>query len=59
MKTHDSIFIAGHKGLVGSALVRVFRGQGFERLILRGRDQLDLEDSHAVRAFLKRKNPVS
>jgi GDP-L-fucose synthase len=51
------LFIAGHRGMVGSALVRRFSGEpGFE-LLLRERGQLDLTDQSAVGAFLAAEKP--
>ena len=55
---HDaSIFVAGHRGLVGSALVRRLRAAGFERLLLRERSELDLTDQRAVGEFFARERP--
>ncbi|GAB6037243.1 GDP-L-fucose synthase [Fundidesulfovibrio butyratiphilus] len=50
MKYHK-IFVAGHKGLVGSAVVRALEAQGAQDLVTRTRRELDLTDQHAVRAF--------
>lgn len=47
-----SIFVAGHNGLVGRALVRRLREIGCQNLILRSRSELDLTDQAAVHAFL-------
>lgn len=60
MKSFDKqnrILIAGHKGLVGSALVRVLRREGFNNLILKGRDVADLEDARAVRRLFEQEKP--
>jgi GDP-L-fucose synthase len=57
MKRDARIFVAGHRGLVGSALVRRLRKDGFENLLLRSRDELDLEDGPAVRAFFAETRP--
>lgn len=51
LKKDDKIFVAGHRGLVGSAIVRGLRSQGFENLILKTRQELDLENQAAVDAF--------
>ncbi len=51
MKTTDRIFVAGHRGLVGSAVVRALRAAGFDNLVLLGRDKLDLTDPVAVKWF--------
>ena len=47
----SSIFIAGHRGMVGSAIYRFLRQQRYQNLITRSRDQLDLTDQTAVRQF--------
>lgn len=57
MKRESRIYVAGHQGLVGSALARRLRGDGYSNLILRTRAELDLTDCHAVRAFFKRERP--
>jgi GDP-L-fucose synthase len=51
------IYVAGHRGLVGSAVVRSLQRQGLERLILRSRQELDLTDQAAVRDFFDRERP--
>lgn len=51
------VFIAGHRGMVGSALVRRLKAGGYEDLITAGRDELDLLDQAAVRSFLQRERP--
>jgi GDP-L-fucose synthase len=53
MEKEAKIFISGHKGLVGSALVRRLAEQGYSNLIVRGRKDLDLIDQKAVELFLK------
>jgi len=57
MTPDASIFVAGHRGLVGSALVRRVRAAGFENLLLRERGELDLTDQHAVAGFFARERP--
>ena len=49
MKPGDKIYVAGHTGLVGSALVRLLKRRGFDNLLFRSRSELDLRDEHAVR----------
>jgi len=51
------IFVAGHRGLVGSGIVRALRQTGFNNLILRARQELDLTDAAAVRAFYEAEKP--
>jgi len=50
-KSAERIFVAGHRGMVGSALVRALRARGDCQLILRSRDELDLTDAIQVDAF--------
>ncbi len=57
MNKASRIFVAGHKGLVGSAIVRELRSQGFENLILRSRSEVDLTASAAVETFFARERP--
>ena len=57
MQQHSRIFVAGHRGLVGSAIVRRLQADGFDNLLLRGRDQLDLTDRAAVDAFFAAEKP--
>src|SRR5271155_4822485 len=57
MKTSDAIYVAGHRGMVGAALVRLLRARGFTNLLLRTRAELDLCDAHAVRAFYEKYKP--
>ena len=51
------IFIAGHRGMVGSALLRRLQAGGYERLLTRSRQDLDLLDQRAVHAFLAEQKP--
>jgi len=53
----DKIFVAGHRGLVGSALVRRFEADGFANLVKRDRAQLDLTRERAVEAFFAEEKP--
>lgn len=53
----DRIYIAGHTGLAGSALVRKFSEKGHDRLLLRTRAELDLRDQASVDAFFKSERP--
>lgn len=57
IKKDATIFVAGHRGMVGSALVRHLQGAGYERVITRSRDELDLLDSKAVTADLANSRP--
>jgi GDP-L-fucose synthase len=53
----STIFVAGHNGLVGSALVRRLRAEGAERLLLRSRAELDLRSQAAVERFFAEHEP--
>ncbi|NWB87276.1 GDP-L-fucose synthase family protein [Pseudomonas gingeri] len=53
----SGIFIAGHRGLVGSAFVRHFTAAGFTNLILREHDELELGDKRVVEAFFADQRP--
>ena len=53
----DKIYVAGHRGLAGSAIVRQLRAAGFGNLLLRDRRDLDLVDQAAVRQFFQRERP--
>jgi GDP-L-fucose synthase len=54
----DKIFIAGHRGLVGSALVRKLAGDGFGNVLVRGRADLNLGDATAVDRFFAEEEPA-
>ena len=51
------IFVSGHRGMVGSAIVRRLRAAGYADVLMRSRDELDLLDQHAVHAFLAEQRP--
>jgi len=55
----SKIFVAGHRGLAGSAVVRTLRAQGYDNLLLRTHQELDLLDQVAVRDFFARERPAS
>ncbi|MBI2355165.1 MAG: GDP-L-fucose synthase [Deltaproteobacteria bacterium] len=57
MDKQAKIFVAGHRGMVGSAIVRRLRAEGYGNLLLRTRDQLDLRDQAAVAAFFREEQP--
>jgi len=57
MEQNAKIYIAGHRGLVGSALVRNLREQGYVRLLTRTHAELDLTDQAAVRTFFEEERP--
>ncbi len=47
------VFVAGHRGMVGSAIVRALQAKGYRRIVTRTRDELDLLDQQAVRRFFE------
>jgi GDP-L-fucose synthase len=51
------IFVAGHRGLAGSAMVRKLRSLGYRNLLLRTRQEVDLQDSNAVSSFFDEQRP--
>jgi GDP-L-fucose synthase len=53
----DKIFVAGHRGMVGSALVRRLEAEGFNNLVKRDRPQLDLVDESAIAKFFADEKP--
>jgi GDP-L-fucose synthase len=57
MKSNDRIYIAGHTGLVGSALVSKLQNEGYKNLILRAKQELDLRISERVEEFFKKEKP--
>ena len=57
MRPDARIFVAGHRGLVGSAIVRALRARGHDNLLLRGSKELDLRDAAATEAFFAETKP--
>ncbi len=57
VQKNDPIFIAGHRGLAGSAISRALAADGFDNLITRTRSELDLRDRTAVRGFFAEAHP--
>jgi GDP-L-fucose synthase len=57
MELNSRIYIAGHRGLVGSALVRTLQSQGYTNLLLRTRSELDLMNPVAVEQFFANEKP--
>jgi GDP-L-fucose synthase len=57
MNTSAKIYVAGHRGLVGSALVRRLHASGFVNLVVRSRNELDLTDCRAVQEFFAIEQP--
>lgn len=57
MNKHSKIYVAGHKGLVGSALVRDLEAKGFHNIICRTSNELDLRNQLAVQQFFESEQP--
>ena len=58
MDKHATVFVSGHLGLVGSALVRTLRASGHTNLLMATREQLDLRDQAAVNYWFKAHRPA-
>jgi GDP-L-fucose synthase len=57
MNLNDKIYIAGHRGLVGSAIVRQLKERGFINLLMRTHKELDLTSQSQVQGFFKQERP--
>ncbi|MBK9194695.1 MAG: GDP-L-fucose synthase [Flavobacteriales bacterium] len=57
MNQSDKIYIAGHRGMVGSAIVRRLQKDGFNNIVTRSSKELDLKEQQAVRDFFKQEKP--
>ena len=57
MNKSDKIYIVGHRGMVGSAILRNLEAQGFNHIITRTSSELDLRDSFAVAEFFNNEKP--
>src|SRR5436309_14921442 len=57
MRKDSRIFVAGHRGLVGSAICGVLRTEGYENLVTRTRSELDRRDLRAVERFFNETRP--
>lgn len=57
LEVNSKIYIAGHKGLVGSALVRKLESNGYHNLVLRTHQELDLTEQRDVRRFFEKERP--
>ena len=57
MKINSRIYVAGHRGLVGSAIYRLLKERGFENLIIRTHSELELMDAVAVQNFFEETKP--
>ena len=57
MNINDKVYVAGHRGLVGSAIVRQLKLRGFKNLVLRNRGELDLTNQIKVDEFFNKEKP--
>lgn len=57
MEKKAKIYVAGHAGLVGGAILRLLRAQGFNNLVLRGLEELDLRNQAATAEFFGKERP--
>jgi len=57
MNLDSKIYIAGHRGMVGSAIFRVLKSKGFQNIIFRTSSELDLRNQQAVADFFVREKP--
>jgi GDP-L-fucose synthase len=58
MKKDEKIYIAGHQGMVGSAIHRKLKKEGFSNFVFIGSHELDLRDQYSVQKFFKTEKPV-
>ena len=57
MNSVDKIFVAGHRGMVGSAIMRKLQKEGFTNIVTRTSSELDLRNQAAVNAFFEKEHP--
>jgi GDP-L-fucose synthase len=57
MNKEDKIYVAGHRGMVGSAIVRKLESEGYQHIIVRRSSELDLRDQTAVALFFQKEQP--
>jgi GDP-L-fucose synthase len=57
LKPSDKIYVAGHRGMVGSAIVRELHRRGYDNIVTRTHAELELTDQRAVREFLAHEKP--
>ena len=58
LNKNSKIYIAGHNGMVGSAILRLLRFEGFSNIVIASSSELDLRNQNQVKEFLKRKNLI-
>jgi len=57
MSKSDNIYVAGHRGMVGSAIIRTLQNQGFENITTRTHSELDLTNQYKVQEFFSQEKP--
>ena len=57
MNTSDKIYVAGHNGMVGSAIARALQKAGYNNLLLRSHKELDLTNQAQTEAFFEKEKP--
>lgn len=57
MEKNSKIYVAGHTGLVGSAIIKALKKQGYNNIIVRTHKELDLKDARATNAFFESEQP--
>lgn len=57
MEKNNKIYIAGHRGMVGSAIMRSLKAVGYNNIVVRTSSELDLRDTNAVHAFFQEEKP--
>lgn len=57
MNKTDKIYVAGHRGMVGSAIVRKLRSEGFNNIIEKTSSELDLRNQESVNKFFENNKP--
>ena len=57
MNKDDSIYVAGHRGMVGSAIIRSLQAAGFDNILTAGREDVDLTSQASVNAFFDDRKP--
>lgn len=57
LNSSQKVYVAGHRGLVGSALMQALKEKDYDNLLLKTRDELDLLDQRAVHDFLRKEKP--
>ena len=55
INVNSKIFVAGHKGMLGSSILRILKQKGYKNLITIDKKRLDLRNQNSVRRFLKKK----